>query len=98
VGTNAHTLAAGYNLIGLSEGRALSVNTAFSSFTPVANYDERFADQIILQNANGSWRRLVRLPTGVWHDMSTGAASSLTLLPGQSYYYIRRDSPAEVEF
>ena len=76
----------------------ISVNAAFASITPVASYNETQADQVILQNANGSWRRLVRLPTGVWFDMSSGVSSSITLTPGQAYYYIRRSSNTTVEF
>ena len=98
VGESQHELSVGYNLIGLSEGRVISVNAAFASITPVASYNETQADQVILQNANGSWRRLVRLPTGVWFDMSSGVSSSITLTPGQAYYYIRRSSNTTVEF
>jgi hypothetical protein len=98
VGTGKVTLAVGYNLLGLSEGRALTVNQAFSSITPVADFDEDAADQVILQNSDGSWRRLMRLPTGVWYDLSTGEASSISLTPGQAYYYIRRTTPTTLDF
>ena len=102
VGTNDVSLSVGYNLVGLSEGKGLAVGTAFSdtsmSADPVGNGNEALADQIILQNSNGSWRRLVRVSTGVWIDMSTGQAASVTLMPGQAYYYLRRDSSSTVSF
>ena len=101
-GTNDITLSEGYNLVGLSEGKALSASTAFSassmSADPVGSGNEALADQIILQNSNGSWRRLVRVSTGVWIDMSTGQQASVTLMPGQAYYYLRRDGSSTVNF
>jgi len=102
VGTNDMTLSVGYNLVGVSEGKALSASTAFSDASmdnnPVGSGNEAEADQIILQNSNGSWRRLVRVSTGEWIDMSTGQAASVTLMPGQAYYYLRRDSSSTVNF
>ncbi len=97
-GSSSQALEIGFNLISVSEGKGLSVTTAFSSANPVGNSDEALADQVILQNSNGSWRRLVRLPTGVWYDMSTPGTASLTLMPGQAYYYIRRNSDTTVTF
>ena len=97
-GSSSQALEVGFNLISVSEGKGLSVTTAFNSANPVGHSDEALADQIILQNSNGSWRRLVRLSTGVWYDMSTPGTASVTLMPGQAYYYIRRDTDATVSF
>jgi uncharacterized repeat protein (TIGR01451 family) len=97
-GTGQNSIKVGYNLISLSEGRSLPVTTAFDSVLPIGNGDENQADIVNLQNANGSWRRLVRLPSGIWFDMSTAAPASLNLAPGQTYYYIRRISDTTVNF
>ena len=97
-GTSANTLKIGYNLIGLSEGKNLAASSAFESATPIGNYDEESADQIVLQNADGSWRRLIRQPGGTWYDTVTRTTTTLTLTPGQAYYYIRRTSDTTVDF
>ena len=101
-GTNDVSLSVGYNLVGLSEGKGLSASTAFSAGSmtpdPSGSGNEALADQIILQNSNGSWRRLVRVSTGKWIDMTTGQEASVTLMPGQGYYYLRRDSSSTVSF
>lgn len=101
-GTAQQAIEVGFNLLGLSEGKGLAVGSAFADATmapdPVGNSNDQLADQIILQNSDGSWRRLVRLSTGVWYDLTTRANASLTLLPGQAYYYIRRDTDAAVDF
>lgn len=101
--TGGHTLTLemGFNLVGVSEGKNLAASTAFESAAPVGNFDEELADQVVVLNANGSWRRLIRRPNGTWYDTANPNSSgntTLTLTPGQAYYYIRRNSSAELDF
>lgn len=101
-GTSQQSIEVGFNLLGISEGRGMAVGTAFAAATmspgPVGHSNEQLADQIILQNSDGSWRRLVRLSTGTWYDMTAAATATLTLMPGQAYYYIRRNTDTVVDF
>ena len=97
IGTNANALAVGYNIIGISEGKNLAASSAFESASPVSSYDEEQADQVVMMNANGSWRRLIRI-NGSWYDTATKSSTSLTLTPGQAYYYIRRSTETSVDF
>jgi autotransporter-associated beta strand protein len=101
-GTSLNTLAVGFNIVGLSEGKAQGAGTAFSDTSmnpvPVASYNDETADQVVLLDTNGTWRRLIRRPTGVWYDATTRTTATLNLNPGQAYYYIRRESPSTVSF
>ena len=107
LGTNKIQLAGGsianpaYNIIGISEGKGLPASTAFDGISVVGSFDEEAADQVVLMDSDGSWRRLIRRADGTWYD--TGRPNSrdetnLILLPGQAYYYIRRGSGAELSF
>ena len=96
---STNVIAEGWNIIGYSEGKNLSVSTMFQSpisGTPEGNYDETLADQIVIQNANGTWRRLIRLPNGTWYDYATGGSTTLTIKPGQAYYYYRQSGEGEM--
>lgn len=67
----------------------------------VGSFDEEAADQVVLMNGDGSWRRLIRRADGTWYDTSrpnNRDETNLILLPGQAYYYIRRGSGAELNF
>ena len=97
-GASQNTLKVGYNVIGLSEGKNLAASSAFESADPEENYNGELADQVILQNSDGSWRRLIRRPPGVWYDTTTRANTTLQLTPGQAYYYLRRAGDATVSF
>ena len=97
-GQSSITLSEGYNIIGVSEGRALPALTAFENASPVGSYDEEQADQVIMLNSDGSFRRLWRLGNGTWYDTETQGATSLILQPGQAYYYIRRNSGTNLSF
>ena len=99
-GTQSVDLAVGFNLLGVSEGKGMAASTAFESATPIGNNNENLADMIVIQHANGTWRRLVRqtTPSNRWYDMTTRGATSVVLMPGEAYYYIRRTSATEVDF
>lgn len=95
------SLAVGFNLIGVSEGKNLAASGAFESAAPVGNYDDELADQVVVLNPNGSWRRLIRRPNGTWYDTAnpnSNGNTTLTLSPGQAYYYIRRNSTTDLDF
>lgn len=102
-GTSTNTISAGWNIVALSEGRALPVVSAFDNTaagTPIGDYDETLADVVAIHNAsNGAWRRLQRLPTGDWMDLQTFTiAGSIYLLPGQAVYYYRQSGDLKVRF
>lgn len=95
------SIAAGYNLIGISEGKNMPAASAFESAEPVGHFDEEQADQVMVLNANGTWRRLIRRPNGTWYDTAypnSPANTTLSLTPGQTYYYIRRGGNTSVSF
>jgi len=106
-GTNRIQLAGGsianpaYNIIGISEGKGLSASTAFDGISVVGSFDEEAADQVVLMDSDGSWRRLIRRADGTWYDTArpnNRDETNLILLPGQAYYYIRRGSGVELNF
>ncbi len=90
------TLSQGFNLISVSEGKSVNASSAFESASPTGapNGDFNQADQVVIQNADGSWRRLMRRADGTWYDTAnpTAGNTTLQLAPGQGYYYIRRAS------
>lgn len=92
-GAKTNSIAPGWNIVGLSEGRAVNLATAFdhtASGAPQGSFDETTADLfIILNKANGKWRRFQRLPDGTWLDLSTFATASFRLMPGEAGYYFR---------
>jgi len=101
--TKQNTLSVGYNLIGISEGKPLAASAAFENANPFgsASGDENLSDQVVVQRPDGSWRRLIRLPNGIWYDTENPNATSntsLQLTPGQAYYYIRRSSTTTLTF
>jgi hypothetical protein len=106
-GTNRVTLAGGsvtnpaFNIIGLSEGMAIPASTAFTNVTVVGDFDENKADQVVMMQPDGSWRRLIRRPDGTWYDTgrpNDAGETDLELNPGSAYYYIRRGGEANVDF
>lgn len=105
-GTKTNTLAAGWNLIGLSEGLTLPVKETFAGANPRGGAGEEAADQLVLQNANGSWRRLIFVQgwgapyDGNWFDLSSFQIVTNKLEPGAAYYYYRQPAAGatQVEF
>ncbi len=102
VNTQTLILAVGHNIIGVSEGKGLAPASAFGNSSmdpdPIGNYNEDLADQLLIQHAGGTWRRLIRQPNGTWYDTQSRATTSVTLMPGEAYYYIRRASSSTVSF
>ncbi len=103
-GARSSTIIEGWNIIGFSEGKVLPVSAMFESgkrlsgSPPVGSYEEEEADLIMFQNANNSWRRLIRMPDNTWFDLSTGHSTTLEVKPGQAYYYYRQPGAGSVEF
>jgi autotransporter-associated beta strand protein len=91
----------GYNIIGISEGRALPASTAFDGISVVGSYDANAADQVVIYQTDGSFRRLICRPDGTWYDTgrpNNPGETDLLLMPGAAYYYIRRGGTATLEF
>ena len=67
---------------------------------------EEVADQIVIQNPDGSWRRLMYVTNwgpaydGHWFDFSTWqiVPTNEVIPPGAAFYYLRRGAATEVEF
>jgi uncharacterized repeat protein (TIGR01451 family) len=94
--TAANTItvpAGGYTILGLSEGRHLTLAQAFSDIVsgtgPIGSFDESSADMIIVLESDGSYTPLQRLPNGTWLDQSTFSTSALRFTPGKAYWYYR---------
>ncbi len=97
-----NTVQEGWNILGYSEGKRLPVSGMFEaavqvSGSPRGSFDEDSADQIVVANPDGSWRRLIRLPNNTWFDFGTGGATSLQIQPGQGYYYYRQPGTGALE-
>jgi hypothetical protein len=93
-----NSIASGFNLISVSQGRPVSASTAFETASPVGSYRSSSADQVAILQNDGSWRILYRRPDNTWYDTATGGTTTLELEPGQGYFYIRRGGATSVEF
>ncbi len=105
-GTRTNRLVTGWNLIGLSEGKELPLVQTLAGANPVSGGSEETADQLVIQNPDGSWRRLMYIEgwgapyDGNWFDLKTFELVSTNEVfePGAAYYYLRRGSPTDLEF
>jgi hypothetical protein len=102
-GTKTNRLQTGWNMIGLSEGKSLSVKETFAGANPVGSATEEQADLVVLQNPDGSWRRLIYIQgwgapyDGNWFDLQTFQVVTQKLEPGAAYYYYRQSSGGATE-
>lgn len=97
------TLAEGVSIVGFPSGQATAMSTAFETpltGRPVASFDETEADIMAFLNADGSWRRLLRLTDQAWYDARTLTNTTLVLQPGQAIYYHRQPGhgPLRISF
>ncbi len=95
-----NVIHAGYNIVGLSEGRHLSLSTAFStpiSGTPSGSYNQSQADTLLILENSGAFTPLQRLPDGTWLDLTTFSVSYRTFTPGRAYWYYRVPSAGEMK-
>ncbi len=103
-GTSTNRLIPGWNMIGLSEGKILEIKPTFENASPVGGAQEEEADILVLQNVDGSWRRLMYVQgwgtpyDGNWFDLTTFQIVTNKLEPGAAYYYLRRGGPTNVRF
>jgi hypothetical protein len=82
-----------WNIITLSQGKHIAISSAFSSLAEgslEANWDETQADLVVLQNSDGSWRRIMRAGDNTWFDLSTFAPANFNLSPGTAVYFYRQ--------
>jgi autotransporter-associated beta strand protein len=90
----------GYNIVGLSEGRYVSLSTAFSSLisgAPAGSYNQTQADSIIVLETSGAYTFLQRLPDGSWLDLSTFGVSTRKFTPGRAYWYYHQPTAGEMK-
>ncbi len=99
VGNNGQsdaTLGVGWNIVSFSEGKPVTLSSAFSNIqgggSLNANWDEASADQLIVLGADGSWIRYQRMGDNTWYDLRTLTPANPTLLPGQAYYFLRQST------
>jgi hypothetical protein len=93
-------------MIGLSEGKTLTIKDTFQDANPVGGASKEEADQIVLQNPDGSWKWLMYVQgwgapyDGNWFDLQTFTIVTNKLEPGAAYYYFRQPSggPTDVKF
>jgi len=105
-GTQTHQITPGWNLIGLSEGKDLPLKGTLAPANPLGGAWEEVADQIVIQNPDGSWRWLMFVTNwgpaydGNWFDFSTDqmVPANEAIEPGTAFYYLRRGEETEVEF
>lgn len=89
VGTRA--ISSGWNIIGPSQGktRTFAQVTGALQGTPAGNWDESLADQIVIDEGGGNFRRIMRTGGGTWLDLKTFATPNVTIQPGQGVYYMK---------
>lgn len=105
-GTRKVAVQPGFNLIGLSEGKDIPLVETLASGSPMGGATEEMADQVVIQNPDGSWRRLMFVTNwgapydGNWFDLSTYQVvpTNAVFTPGDAFYYLRRGGETEVGF
>ena len=105
-GSATAALQPGFNLIGLSEGKDISLSQTLATAQPKGGAYEETADQLILPLPNGSWQYLMFVTNwgapydGNWFDLGTYeiVPASETLAPGSAYYYLRRGGATQLEY
>lgn len=102
-GDKSIAIQPGWNLLGLSEGVELPLNQVLGDSVAVGGTSEEDADVLVIQNVNGSWRRLMRVEgwgapyDGNWFDLSTFQIYTNRLQPGDAYYYYRQPVSGSTE-
>jgi hypothetical protein len=83
----------GWNIITFSQGKHLSLATAFGNpaqGSPEGNWDETQADLIVMQTGATSWKRIMRTGDNTWLDLSTFSTANITFGPGSAVFYYRQ--------
>ena len=105
-GTQSVPLNEGYNLIGLSEGKDLPLAETLATAGPTGGASEDMADELVIQQADGSWRFLMYVTNwgvpfdGQWFDLGSYeiVPTNEVINPGAAFYYLRRGGQTQVEF
>lgn len=105
-GTQSVALQPGFNLIGVSEGKDLPLKETFATANPQGGSVEETADQLVFQNPDGSWRRMMFVTNwgapydGNWFDLNTFqiVPTNEVLEPGEAYFYLRQGEATDVQF
>lgn len=105
-GTQTNRLATGWNLIGLSEGKDVPIKDVLASAGPYGGASEDQADQLVMIQPDGRWRRLMYVQgwgapfDGNWFDLQEYRMLSTNecFVPGTACYYLRRGSSTQVRF
>jgi hypothetical protein len=98
-----NTVPVGWSIMGLSHGRHLTPEEAFSSLASgslVGSSDDNQADMIIFLSPSGTYTPIQRLgsPYNYWMDLTTEAAAGYVVRPGKAFFYQRRSSELQVRF
>ncbi|MBU0677677.1 MAG: hypothetical protein KJ626_06140 [Verrucomicrobia bacterium] len=105
-GTTTSTIVPGWNLLSFSEGRFLPVQQTFigaGAGGPVGGAAEENADQIVIQRADGSWRRMFFVEgwgapyDGNWFDLDSYQITDYEFEPGTAVYYYRQPSGGQMD-
>lgn len=102
-GTRTNRIQEGWNIIGLSEGKNLRIKDALATASPLGGSTEEASDQLVMQNADGSWRRLMYVQgwgapyDGNWFDLSSFQITTNVLEPGAACYYYRQPSGGDTD-
>ncbi len=105
LGEEAVELHEGYNLVGVAEGVAVSLQEALGRVAAEAGTSMETSDCVMLPMADG-WRTLMFLEGAgaeggaAWVDVDTRAVvgADEQLEPGSAFYYLRRGEPTELAF
>ncbi|MCZ7591642.1 MAG: Ig domain-containing protein [Kiritimatiellae bacterium] len=103
-GSKLITLSSGWNLISLSEGKALPLRETFAPGGPIGGASLEAADQIHIMGSNGAWTTLMYVQgwgppyDGNWLNMNEFQIYTAPLKPGQAYYYYRQGGSMNVGF
>lgn len=107
VGNDGHkalAISQGWNLLSLSEGKALPLRETFAPGGPIGGTSLETADQIHILGEGGAWTTLIYVQgwgapwDGNWVNLNTFEIYTGSLLPGQAYYYYRQAGSMNVGF
>lgn len=95
IGTNTYTRAIGdgWNIIGPSLGRSHTITAVAAALqgTPAGGWEESTADLIVIDEGNGSFRRIMKYNgSPAWLDLRSFTTPNVTIQPGQGVYYFKQ--------
>ena len=90
-----------WTLLNFSQGKTMSGNplpgTTISG-TPVGSFSLSSADRISFMHTDGSWKIYQRFGDNTWRDLDAPgtAINTITMQPGQGFYYYRQSSGGDM--